>query len=203
MKSARGWIIAGLISIAIAAAAYFVQPHQDSPEHNSNSDAANDTSAARLFAESMGHPTDQISGPFIVKAITGEHRKGDTKEELCYVRKYGDNYEYSPMVICDGDAIVGYVTLVCDPASFDDYWIDDIIIDAIYQGRGYGRAAMKVVLALIQKRYLKCRIVKLTCFRGNDNAAALYKSLGFEMTGEVDPMFHEPTWALTVKPPRV
>ena len=64
MKGARGWIIAGLLSIGIAAAAYFVQPHQDSPEHSSNSDAANGTSAARLFAESMGHPTDQISGTF-------------------------------------------------------------------------------------------------------------------------------------------
>jgi hypothetical protein len=64
MKGARGWIIAGLVSVAIAAAAFFVQPHQDSPEHSSNSDAANGTSAARLFAESMGHPTDQISGTF-------------------------------------------------------------------------------------------------------------------------------------------
>jgi diamine N-acetyltransferase len=121
----------------------------------------------------------------------------------CYVRKYGDNYEYSPMVICDGDTIVGYVTLVCDPASFDDYWIDDIVIDAIYQGRGFGRAAMKVILAMLPKRYPKCRTIKLTCFRGNDSAAALYKSLGFEPTGEMDPMFHEPNWALTIKPPRM
>jgi diamine N-acetyltransferase len=118
----------------------------------------------------------------------------------CYVRKYGDKYEYSPMVICDGDTVVGYVTLVCDPASFDDYWIDDIVIDGIYQGRGYGRAAMKCVLALIQKRYLKCRVIKLTCFRGNDNAAALYRSLGFETAGELDPMFKEPVYALTLKP---
>jgi diamine N-acetyltransferase len=121
----------------------------------------------------------------------------------CYVRKYGDNYDYSPMVICDGDTIVGYVTLVCDPATSDDYWIDDIVIDAIYQGRGYGRAAMKVVLAMIPKRYPKCRTIKLTCFRGNDSAAALYKSLGFEPTGEVDPMFKEPTWALSAKQSRV
>jgi hypothetical protein len=41
-----------------------VQPHQDSPEHSSNSDAANGTSAARLFAAAMGHPTDQVSGAF-------------------------------------------------------------------------------------------------------------------------------------------
>ncbi len=85
------------------------------------------------------------------------------------MRKYGDQYEYSPMVICDADTVVGYVTLVCDPASFDDYWIDDIVVDAIYQGRGYGRAAMKLVLAMLKQRYLKCRVIKLTCFRGNDN----------------------------------
>ncbi len=121
----------------------------------------------------------------------------------CYVRKYGDHYEYSPMVINDGDTVVGYVTLVGDASSFDDYWIDDIMIDAIYQGRGYGRAAMKLVLAMIQQRYLKCRVIKLTCFRGNDNAAELYKSLGFELTGDVDPMFKEPTWALTLRPLRV
>jgi hypothetical protein len=34
-------------------------------------------------------PTDQISGPFDVRAITGEHRKGDVKDQLCYVCKYG------------------------------------------------------------------------------------------------------------------
>jgi diamine N-acetyltransferase len=120
----------------------------------------------------------------------------------CYVRKYGDNYEYTPMVICDADAIIGYVTLVCDPSTFDDYWIDDIMIDAIYQGRGYGRVAMNEVLTMFRKRYPKCRTVKLTCFRGNDGAAALYKSLGFELTGDVDPVFHEPNWALVIKPLR-
>jgi len=52
VKGARGWAIAGLVSITIAAAAYLVQPHQDSPEHSSNSDAGNGTSAARLFAQS-------------------------------------------------------------------------------------------------------------------------------------------------------
>lgn len=71
MKGARGWIIAGLASIAIAAAAYFVQPHQDSPEHSSNSDAANGVSAARLFAEAMGHPTDQVRGTFAPPETVG------------------------------------------------------------------------------------------------------------------------------------
>jgi uncharacterized protein DUF4350 len=64
MKGARGWAIAGLASIAVAAAAFLVQPHQDSPEHSSSSDAANGASAALLFAQAMGHPTDQITGTF-------------------------------------------------------------------------------------------------------------------------------------------
>jgi hypothetical protein len=71
VKGARGWIVAGLVSVAIAAAAYLVQPHQDSPEHSSNSDAANGTSAARLSSESMGHPTDQVSGTFAPPAAFG------------------------------------------------------------------------------------------------------------------------------------
>ena len=71
MKGARGWVIAGLLSVAIAAAAYLVQPHQDSPEHSSNSDAVNGASAARLFAQSMGHPTDQIAGSFSTPAMDG------------------------------------------------------------------------------------------------------------------------------------
>ncbi|HXM72931.1 MAG TPA: DUF4350 domain-containing protein [Candidatus Dormibacteraeota bacterium] len=71
MKGTRGWVIAAAVSVAIAAAAYLVQPHQDSPEHSSNSDAANGASAARLFAQSMGHPTDQIAGSFSLPAIDG------------------------------------------------------------------------------------------------------------------------------------
>lgn len=64
MKGARGWAIIALLSVAVAAAVYFFQPHQDSPEHSSNSDAANGASAALLFAKAMGHPTDQIAGTF-------------------------------------------------------------------------------------------------------------------------------------------
>ena len=60
-----------MISVAIAALAYLFQPPQDSPDHSSTSDATNGTSAARLFAEAMGHPTDQISGGFALPDSPG------------------------------------------------------------------------------------------------------------------------------------
>lgn len=64
MKGLRGWVIALLLALLIGGVAYLGQPKQDSPEHSSNSDAANGTSAARLFAQAMGHPTSQIEGTF-------------------------------------------------------------------------------------------------------------------------------------------
>ena len=64
MRGARGWIAAAAGAVLIAAGAYALQPKQDSPEHSSNSDAANGASAALLFAEAMGHPADQVIGNF-------------------------------------------------------------------------------------------------------------------------------------------
>lgn len=64
MREARGWIALAAVAIIIAAAAYLVQPKQDSPEHSSNSDAANGSSAALLFAQAMGHQSSQITGSF-------------------------------------------------------------------------------------------------------------------------------------------
>ena len=42
-------------------------------------------------------PTDKARGPFQVKAITGEHRKGDEKEQLCYFCQY--NAQARPAVV--------------------------------------------------------------------------------------------------------
>jgi uncharacterized protein DUF4350 len=66
MKDARGWVVLAAVAIVIAAAAYLLQPKEDSPEHSSNSDAANGSSAALLYAQAMGHPSSQITGSFVL-----------------------------------------------------------------------------------------------------------------------------------------
>ena len=115
----------------------------------------------------------------------------------CYVRLFGENFEHLPHLIGLGDEVVGYATTACDPDSADNYWIDDIMIAAKHQGKGYGRAAMVEVLKMIVARYPRCHAVQLTCFRTNTAAAALYKSLGFEPTGGVDEEFSEPNYRLS------
>ena len=114
----------------------------------------------------------------------------------CQIRIFGDRFEYHPMLVMDGATAVGYVTPVCAPASEHDYWIDDIMIDAAKQGRGYGRAAMEAALRFILLRYPRCRGVKLTCFTGNQAARALYLSMGFRATGDLDEEFSQPNYVL-------
>ena len=90
----------------------------------------------------------------------------------CYVRFFGDGFEHLPHLIYAGGQAIGYATTACNPASEDEYWIDDIMIDRRHQGRGYGRAAAILTIRMIAGRYTQCRAVQLTCFRGNTVAAS-------------------------------
>jgi hypothetical protein len=71
MRDARSWVAGAVIAIALVAAIFIGQQHSDSPEHSSNSDAANGASAARLYAAALGHPTDQVAGTFMPPATNG------------------------------------------------------------------------------------------------------------------------------------
>ncbi|MDQ6691834.1 MAG: DUF4350 domain-containing protein [Candidatus Dormibacteraeota bacterium] len=69
MKS-RGWAVLGGLVVLIALLSLLRGPAGagDSPEHRADSDAANGTSALRLYAESLGHPTGTVEGDFTLPA---------------------------------------------------------------------------------------------------------------------------------------
>jgi diamine N-acetyltransferase len=115
----------------------------------------------------------------------------------CYVKRWGAHYEYAPFVISDRGRVVGYVTVFGDPNSADDYWIDDILIDSADQQKGYGRAAMLLTIRMMLTRFPNCRAIRLTCYRTNHAAAALYQSLGFRNTGRLTAEVGEPMWEIS------
>src|SRR5208282_715466 len=114
----------------------------------------------------------------------------------CSVKALGDEYDHRPHPIYAGDEAVGYSTIACNPESDEEYWIDDIMIDARQQGRGFGRKAVAETITMILRYYARCRAIQLTCFRANTVAAALYMSLGFAATGTLEPIFGEPNYKL-------
>jgi len=64
MRGVRSWALGALLLIGLLVVVFTAQQSSDSPEHSSTSDAANGTSALRLFAAALGHPTDQVAGSF-------------------------------------------------------------------------------------------------------------------------------------------
>ncbi|NTW45075.1 MAG: GNAT family N-acetyltransferase, partial [Anaerolineaceae bacterium] len=59
-----------------------------------------------------------------------------------------------------------------------------LMVDRYFQGKGYGKRAMQIVIDEIRKRP-DINLIKLSIEPGNLYAENLYRSLGFEKTGEL------------------
>jgi diamine N-acetyltransferase len=91
--------------------------------------------------------------------------------------------ECTPLVIYANETPVGFLMYAFDNKD-DSYWICRLMIDRYFQGKGYGREAMQLVVKEIQKRP-NTDHVKLSINPSNQAAEKLYEQLGFTKTGEV------------------
>ncbi len=106
------------------------------------------------------------------------------------VRSLAQAYVYreqcQPFGIYEGDTMVGYVMVIYD-YDIPEYDIWHMIIDESYQRRGYGSAALDLVLDYIKtKPFGSSNRVTLTCNKDNIQALKLYKIKGFTETGAED-----------------
>lgn len=106
------------------------------------------------------------------------------------VRSLAQAYVYrdqcQPFGIYEDDTMVGYVMVIYD-YDIPEYDIWHMMIDETKQGRGYGSAALDLVLDYIrEKPFGSSERAVLTCNRDNSHALLLYKGKGFAETGEAD-----------------
>lgn len=89
-----------------------------------------------------------------------------------------------PMVVYNNEVMVGFILL----RFYDEqntYIIDQFMIDEHYQGKGYGKQAMKLAIEIMRREGKYPKII-LCYIDGDEIAKKLYGSLGFHHTGEVD-----------------
>jgi diamine N-acetyltransferase len=102
---------------------------------------------------------------------------------------------WHPLGIYADEVMVGFVMYGIWPAvGLPSYYPDIVLagedhilrfmIDGRYQRRGYGRAALQLVIEGIRQRP-GARSVSLSYDPANDGAAALYASVGFRLTGQM------------------
>ena len=98
----------------------------------------------------------------------------------------GTNASRNIVIIYQDEEMVGYVMVIYD-YDVPEYDIWHMMIDGARQGRGYGKEALKRVLEYIgTKPFGESNQVVLTCNQQNIPGLRLYRSLGFQETGNVD-----------------
>jgi diamine N-acetyltransferase len=79
---------------------------------------------------------------------------------------------------------VGFAMLYDDPDAAE-YYLWRFMIDARYQGRGYGRRAIELLIEHVRGRPGATEL-KLSWVPAEGGPEPFYRALGFEPTGEID-----------------
>lgn len=83
-----------------------------------------------------------------------------------------------------GEEPVGFVMLYEDPEA-REYFLWRFMIDAAHQGKGYGRAALDLVVDHVRGRP-GARELLSSYVPGDEGPAGFYRAYGFAETGELD-----------------
>ena len=127
----------------------------------------------------MIHLVDIDPGNWRLKLEVAESQKHYVaNSSVMLARAYAYREQRSrAFVIYDDETPVG-MGLYYDLPDLDCYDLSQIFIDERYQGKGYGRAATKLILDAM-KQDGKYNKVDLCYIEGNDAAKNLYESFGF------------------------
>lgn len=91
----------------------------------------------------------------------------------------------APRVLRRNRKVIGFALYGQDPTS-ERYYIARLMIGESFQGQGFGREAVRLLVAEIHARNRRPCGVYLSVMPDNARAIALFERMGFEVTGEVD-----------------
>jgi diamine N-acetyltransferase len=91
--------------------------------------------------------------------------------------------ECIPLAVYDDEIMVGFI-MYCIDEDDGEYWIYRMMIDEKYQSKGYGKKALEKLLNIIKQNNSYNKIF-LGVHKESTYAVKLYKSFGFDFTGQV------------------
>ncbi len=100
------------------------------------------------------------------------------------IRPGGPDDEHRPYAVMADGVMVGFGELSGAFGSWETLWFGGFLIDARYQGRGLGAAALEAFVELARQEP-GCRELGLTVVPENEHARRLYRSHEFRSTGDL------------------
>ncbi|MBO5418952.1 MAG: GNAT family N-acetyltransferase [Bacteroidales bacterium] len=89
--------------------------------------------------------------------------------------------QYFTLFISEEDGVIsGMLTLIrCSTLARDKFWIEDVVVDQRYRGRGIGRQLVQAAVEYVRENGCRSTIY-LTSNPSRTAARALYRSEGFD-----------------------
>jgi diamine N-acetyltransferase len=119
----------------------------------------------------------------IIELKVNEEQKEYVLENSVSIAQSKVQPECIPVAIYNDETLVGFL-MYCIEKDDDNYWIYRFMIDKKFQRRGFAKSAMELLLREIKKDKNHNKIL-LDVKMENNEAVELYKSFGFEFTGQV------------------
>jgi diamine N-acetyltransferase len=119
----------------------------------------------------------------VIKLKVAEEQKSFVATNLFSLAQAKAYPECQCLAIYHEEELVGF-TMYCMDFDDKEYWIYRLMIDAKYQSKGYGKAAMEKLIERI-KEDKDHQVIYLSFEPENDRAKELYEKLGFEADGRV------------------
>ena len=124
--------------------------------------------------------------------VSENQKKFISEVSICLSKAYVFYDTVKPFAICNNDIVVGFI-MVRFNEKINNYFIWQFMIDEKYQGKGYGRKALELIIKWI-KENKDGKEITTTYIEGNSVVRDLYKSFGFKEfnneDGEVDMILH-------------
>ena len=93
---------------------------------------------------------------------------------------------WRPVGIYDNNTLIGFAMYGYFPEPAPgQLWLDRLLIDKKYQGKGYGKQAVVSLLDRLHTEY-QSNTVYLSVYANNHHAIRLYQQIGFRFNGEYD-----------------
>ncbi|WP_078547909.1 GNAT family N-acetyltransferase [Litchfieldia alkalitelluris] len=126
-----------------------------------------------------------------VRLKVSENQMNFIASNLFTIAESKVDHALTPYAIVNGEHVVGFCCIEIIPTNDleDRYWVPRLMIGEQFQGNGYGKQAMNLIINMLSS-YQDCVEIRLSYVPENKVARAFYENIGFsqideELQGEV------------------
>lgn len=133
-----------------------------------------------------------------LKPLTDQKKYITSNAESLLESFYETRYNWSVFGLFKEEYPIGFAMIGAFNAEKEYIWLDRFMIDGQFQGKGYGKKFLQLIVDYIQSKW-QVKDIVLSIVKENNQAKKLYETIGFIDTGRIDEENGELVMVLNVK----